>query len=171
MFNFTGTGFVTTSSNASGNVNNTYNSTSGVINANSSGTVNNTFNGTANNITNIGTVTGNFVNMSFFFDQYTLATGLEQIESFVGRNFTFTGYAIGVINSGTQGSFSGSFYQRTTTNTKVAFANFGMPIGQFFSGRGGLNQIVSGMNRVGVDILNIGTGITGLSLGLFGIGT
>lgn len=125
---------------------------------------------TGTQVYNLSGITGNFVNMSFYFDEFSLATGLNQVEAFVGRDFFFTGYAIGAINSGTQGSFSGSFYQRNQVNAKTTFVSFGMPPGQFFSGRGGFVQIVSGLNRVGLDIYSIGTGLTGLSLGLFGVG-
>ncbi len=108
--------------------------------------------------------------MSFYFDEFSLYTGLNIVESIVGRDFFFTGYAIGAINSGTQGGFSGSFYQRDMLNAKTNFVTFGLNTGQFFSGRAGFNQIISGMNRVGLDIYGIGTGLTGLSVGLFGVG-
>lgn len=131
---------------------------------------------TPGSITNTGNfytfsgITGNFMNMSFYFDEFNLVTGLNQSESFISRDFFFTGYAVGAIQSGTQGFFSGSFYQRTMTNVKTNFINFGMNSGQFFTGVGGFNQTISGMNRVGLDIYRIGTGITGLSVGLFGVG-
>lgn len=124
--------------------------------------------GSVNNI--VSGVTGNFVNISFWYDEFTLATGLNTIESFVSRDFTFTGYGIGSITALTQGAFSGSLYQRTPTNTKITFVNFGMPSTQSFTGRGGFSQVISGLNRVGLDIYSIGTGITGLSVGLFGVG-
>lgn len=134
--------------------------------------IGNNYNGAGNvsNVINISGVTGNFVNMSFWFDQYGLTTGLNQAEAGIGRDFLFTGYGIGCINSGTQGSFSGSFYQRTPTNIKTTFVNFGFSAGQLFTGRGGFGQTISGMNRVGFDIYLIGTGITGLSASLFGVG-
>lgn len=115
-------------------------------------------------------ITGNFVSMSFYFDEYNLTTGLNSFETFVARDFFFTGYALGVINTGTQGFFSGSFYQRTPINTKTNFVDFSLNSGTFFSGRGAFNQVVSGMNRVGLDIYRLGTGITGLTVGLFGVG-
>lgn len=127
------------------------------------------YTGTTNNYSITG-VTGNFVNMSFYFDEFGLYTGVNVVESLVGRNFFFTGYAIGAINSGTQGFFSGSFYQRNTLSIKTNFINFSLNSGQFFTGVGGYNQVISGMNRVGLDIYQIGTGITGLSVGLFGVG-
>jgi hypothetical protein len=164
----TGTGVVAASS--TGNVANTFNITSGTIYPSSSGTVTNNFNGSVTNTTNIGTVTGNFVNMGVFFDEFSLATGFNLWEGFVGRSFTFTGYAVGCINSGTQGFFSGSFYQRTPTNAKTNFIDFSLNSGMFFTGVGGFSQEISGMNRVGLDIYRIGTGLTGVSVGLFGVG-
>ncbi len=163
----TGTGVVAASS--TGTVTNTFNITSGNTTVNSSGTVNNTFNGAITNV-NVALVTGNFVNMSFWFDEYSLGTGLNMVEATVGRSFFFTGYGLGAINSGTQGWFSGSFYQRTPTNVKTNFVDFYLNSGTFFSGRGGFSQEISGLNRVGLDIYRIGTGITGLSIGLFGVG-
>lgn len=153
---------------SSGILNNTYNS-SGTFTNNVTGNVNNVYNGgTITN--NIGYTTGNFVNISFYYDEYNLYTGLNSIEAFVGRSFTFTGYAIGVINSGTQGFFSGSLYQRTPTNSKTNFINFSLNSGTFFTGIGGFSQEITGLNRVGLDIYRIGTGITGLSVGVFGVG-
>lgn len=122
------------------------------------------------NVFNLSGITGNFVNTSFWFDEYSLTTGINLTESLVGRSFFFTGYALGTITTGTQGSFSGSFYQRTPTNVKTSFVSFGMPAGQFFSGRGGFGLEISGMNRIGLDIYSIGTGLTGVSIGLFGVG-
>lgn len=165
----TGAGVVAASS--TGVVTNTFNVTSGNIAVSSSGTVNNTFNGTVvNNPINIASVTGNFVNMGVFFDEFSLATGLNLWEGFVGRSFVFTGYGLGAINTGTQGFLSGSFYQRTPTNTKTNFVDFYLNSGTFFYASGGFSQEVSGMNRVGLDIYRIGTGFTGVSVGLFGVG-
>lgn len=182
----TGTGVVTALS--SGTVTNTFNITSGTTNVNNaqtstntitasgtttvinSGTATNTFNGAVNSYTNINQPTGNFVNISFWYDQYNLATGLNSIETSIGRSFTFTGYSLGAINSGTQGFFSGSFYQRTPTNTKTTFVDISLNSGLFFTANGGYNQEISGMNRLGIDIYSIGTGITGLSVGIFGVG-
>lgn len=154
-FNITGTGSITNNLSATGNMTNVFNVSGNITNVST---------------VNIGTITGNFVNMSFYFDQYSLVTGLNQVESFVSRDFIFTGYALGVINTGTQGFFSGGLYQRTATNTKVAVTQFSLNSGMFFSGRGDFNQTVSGMNRIGFDIYLIGTGITGLSVGIFGVG-
>ena len=184
----TGTGVVTASFNASGNINNTFAITSGTtnvvnsgtstntfnnsgnINVTSSGSVTNTFNGAVNNVTNLSGITGNFVNISFWYDQYNLATGLNSVETFVGRSFTFTGYGLGAINSGTQGFFSGSFYQRTPTNAKTNFVDFYLNSGLYYYALGGFNQEISGQNRMGLDIYRIGTGITGLTIGVFGVG-
>lgn len=157
--NFTGVGSVTLTYDG------TYVRVSGVT---GSSTIVNTGNSTVFNITG---VTGNYVNMSFWLDQYSLITGLNQVESFVSRDFIFTGYALGVINTGTQGILSGGLYQRTPTNAKVPFAQFSLGSAMVFSGQGGFAQVISGMNRVGLDIYLIGTGITGLSVGVFGAGT
>lgn len=119
---------------------------------------------------NLSGITGNFINMGFWFDQFSLATGLNMIETPIGRDFTFTGYMLGTINTGTQGFFSGSFYQRTPTNTKINFVDFSLNSGVLFSSAGGFSQIISGLNRVGIDIYRIGTGFTGVSVGLFGVG-
>ncbi len=138
------------------------------------GTINNTYNSSGGAITNTfvsqNIFTGNVINMSLWFDQYNLATGLNQIEAFVSRDFVFTGYALGVINTGTQGYFSGSLYQRTPLNTKTNFVNFSLNNGMVYSGAAGYAQTVSGQNRVGLDIYLIGTGITGLSVGIYGTG-
>ena len=203
----TGTGVVTTSFNASGNINNTFSitsgntyvyntgvttstftiysgdasvsnsgtatntfNTSGAATVTNNGTATNNFNGQTTNVTNLSGITGNFVNMSFWYDESNLSTGLNTIEAFVSRSFYFTGYGLAVINTGTQGFFSGSFYQRTSTNAKTNFIDFSLNSGMFFTGVGGYNQEISGMNRVGLDIYRIGTGITGLSVGLFGVG-
>lgn len=172
-YHITGTGVVSVYSNASGNITNTFNITSGNVNVTSTGTTTNTYNvsgGTLNNNFNLSGITGNFVNMSFYYDSTTLATGFNNAEAFVGRSFFFTGYALGVINTGTQGMFSGSLYQRTPNNVKTNFINFSLRSGMFFSGVGGFAQEISGLNRVGLDIYLIGTGITGLSIGVFGVG-
>lgn len=169
----TGTGVVSVYSNASGNITNTFNITSGTTNVTNTGTTTNNFNvtgGTVNNNFNLSGITGNFVNLSFYYDPTTLATGLNNAEAFIGRSFAFTGYAIGCINTGTQGYFSGSLYQRTPTNAKTNFINFSLNSGQYFTGVGGFNQTISGMNRLGLDIYLLGTGITGLSVGIFGVG-
>ena len=108
--------------------------------------------------------------MAFWYDQYNLATGLNNVEAVVGRSFFFTGYSVGVINTGTQGFFSGSLYQRTPINTKTSFIDLSLNSGLYFKSQGGFVQEISGLNRVGLDILLLGTGITGLSIGVFGVG-
>lgn len=170
-FAITGTGTINIALNASGNMTNTINVSGNATNTfNATGTFNNTFNGSNVNTFNVGVVTGNFVNMSFYFEAYNLNTGLNLIETFVGRNFTFTGYAVGAQTSGTQGFLSGSLYQRTQINGKVPFAAFSFNSGMFVTGVGGLSQTISGLNRVGLDIVNLGTGMTGVTVGLFGVG-
>lgn len=152
VYNITGTGSITINNTASGNINNTFN-----------------VSGNVSNNTTLNT-TGNFVNMSFFFDEYNLATGVNLQEGFVSRDFFFTGYALGVYTSGTRGTISGNLYQRTTANSKVNLSSFVLNSGAFFYGSGGFNTVISGMNRVGIDIYTLGTGFTGLSVGVFGFG-
>lgn len=113
-------------------------------------------------------MTGNFTNISFFFDEYSFITGVNLSEVFVGRNFILTGYSLGLITSGTVGTTSGSLYQRTLTNNKTIFANFEINNGLLSYVSGGLSQQISGMNRVGIDILAKASGATGLCVGLFG---
>ena len=185
--NFTGVGgvlmlqsgnFVLVSGNTSAifNTINTYNITgTGNINITniSSGSMSNTFNvsGTFNNNpTILNGITGNFVNMSFYFDEFNLATGLNLVEGFVARDFTCTGYAIGAYVSGTHGSLTGSLYQRNTSNIKTEISAIYMQSGMYFTGVGGLTKTISGMHRVGIDIFRIPTGATGVTIGLFGVG-
>lgn len=119
---------------------------------------------------NSGVVTGNFVNMSFYFDEFNLSTGLNSVECFIARDFVFTGFALGCITSGTSGFFSGNLYQRTPLNTKINFAPIVINSGMFFTGSGNFQNTISGMNRVGVDILRLSRDMTGLSIGIFGMG-
>ena len=151
-----GTGTVNLSYTATGSINNVFNNVSGTI----------------NNNTNylISGVTGNFVNMSFYFDEFNLSTGLNLIEAFVGRSFIFTGFAVGVWASGTQGTITGNAYQRDRNNTKQSLFDFYLNSGVFTTGVGGFLNTVTGLNRVGLSIFNVGTGFTGLSIGIFGMG-
>lgn len=170
-FYITGTGTINTTLSASGNQTNTFTVSGLTTNTfNLSGAVSNTFNGNSTDTFNITSVTGNFVNLSFFFEAYNLNTGLNQVESFIARNFTFTGYAVAAQTSGTQGFLSGSLYQRSPLGVKTNFRDFSYNSGQFFTGVGGLSQTISGMHRVGIDLLNVGTGMTGVTVGLFGFG-
>ena len=154
---------------SSGTINNTFQSSGAVIN-NVNGSTNNFLGNNSTVINNASGITGNFVNLSFYYDPTVLSTGLNNAEAFIGRSFFFTGYALGCINTGTQGFFSGSLYQRTPTNVKTNFINFSLRSGQFFTGVGGFSQEITGMNRLGLDIYLIGTGITGFSVGIFGVG-
>ena len=154
-FNITGTGTINITATSSGSMSNVYNNYSGTINTNP---------------TILNGITGNFVNISFFFDEFNTATGLNLVEGFVSRDFTFTGYAVGAYVSGTHGRLSGAFYQRSQTNAKTQITPFSFESGMHFTGQGGFSQTISGMHRVGVDIFSLMTGITGISVGLFGVG-
>lgn len=156
--------------------NNTYNITGTGTNniyPTSSGSMTNTYNvsGTLNtNPLFLNGITGNFVNISFFFDETNLATGLNLIEGFVSRDFIFTGYAIGAYITGVAGVLTGIIYQRDTGNIKNQVTPFSFASGSFFTGKGGFNQTISGMNRIGIDIYRLLTGVTGVSIGIFGVG-
>jgi hypothetical protein len=151
-------------------ITNTYNlSGNQIVNTQTSGSVNYNVYGSA--VFSGSTITGNFVNMSFFFDEYNLITGLNLLEAFVSRDFTFSGYALGLINSGTSGSYlSGSLYQRTPGNVKTPFVDFSLNSGLYFYASGGFAQPITGMNRVGMDLYRVVQGMTGLSVGIFGAG-
>lgn len=154
-FNITGTGTTYITNTASGNQTNTVNNYSGTVNTNPI-----ILNG----------ITGNFVNMSFYFDESNLITGLSLVETFIARDFTFTGYGLGLIVSGRDGFLSGSLYQRNSTNTKTKFIDFSLNSGIVWYASGGFQQTISGMNRVGVDLVRLSSGCTGFALGAFGVG-
>lgn len=153
-YNVTGTGNVYITPTASGDMYNTYNLISGRIDQPIS----------------ISGITGNFVNMSFFFDEYNLEAGSNLLEGFVSRDFWFTGYALGAYSSGIGGSLSGLMYQRTTLNEKVQILPFSFENGIYFKSEKGYSQVISGMNRVGIDIFSVSTGVTGFTVGIFGVG-
>lgn len=115
-------------------------------------------------------VTGDNVNLGFYFN--SVYTGIALAESFVSKNFRVSGWAVGCVDYGTGSQvLTGNFYQRTTGNNKVNIVGFSLGTGAYFTGVY-LNSLptFSGLNRLGVDILAKSTGISKLSLGLFGFG-
>jgi hypothetical protein len=127
------------------------------------------YTGTSYNYSYTGT-TGNFVNLSFYLDEYNLATGMNIVEAFTSQNFTFTGYALGCIYTGNvAGYLSGSFYQRTSTNIRTAFVDFYLNSGVYYYASGGFSQPITGCNRVGLSIYKTVTGMTGVTLAAFGL--
>jgi hypothetical protein len=122
-----------------------------------------------------GTITGNFVNMSFFFNPVN--TGLNLAESFVVKTFNITGFSLGCIASGTGQSIggynaplSGDFYTRDTGNNKTVIQNFIFQSGMVYSGVVGISLPVTGMMRIGIDLTNTLGALQGLSVGIFGFG-
>lgn len=125
---------------------------------------------------NSGTITGNFVNMSFFLNPVN--TGLNLAEAFVSRTFNVTGYALGCTSSGTglsiagfPGPLSGDLYYRDLSNNKTIFQNFTFNSGIFSSVSGNLAITVTGMYRIGIDLTNTLGGLANFSIGVFGFGT
>lgn len=123
---------------------------------------------------NSGIITGNFVTVSFFLDP--VSTGLSLGEAFVSSNFQYTGYALGCVTSGRQpdqGNFilTGSIYVRDfATNTKTPLQIFTLNTGVYNKFSGNFAYTITGMDRIGFDLTSTLSGITKLSVGLFGFG-
>lgn len=119
-----------------------------------------------------GTITGNFVNMSFFFDP--VYTGLNVVEAFSSFAFTATGYAVSCRTSGfgptNGGIFSGTLYQVDFNNTQQTITGFTLSSGVIYSSGAAMSILVSGRNRVGLSITNTLSGLGQLTIGVFGLG-
>lgn len=122
---------------------------------------------------NSGTITGGFVNMSFFLNPVN--TGLNLAEAFVGSNFIVTGFALGCVASGTglsnggyPGPLSGDFYTRDLNNNKNVIQNFTFNSGIYTYISGGISLNVTGYWRIGIDLTNTLGGIQNFSVGIFG---
>lgn len=124
---------------------------------------------------NSGIITGNFVAMSLFIDP--VVTGLNVAESFTPSTFQYTGYALGCVESGIQpdiGNFilTGRIYVREfLTNAKTILQTFTFDTGIYSLFSGNFAYTVTGLNRLGVDITSTLSGISKMSIGLFGFGT
>lgn len=129
--------------------------------------------------------TGDNVNINFYFDY--IYTGLNLVENFICKDFTITGYAIGAVNSGrgpghlNSGAsglqyfrpLTGEIYQRDTLNNKSTLFGFSFNSGQIYSGSGfDSSSYLSfvGSNRLGVDIFSGLSGISNVTIGVFGFG-
>lgn len=124
----------------------------------------------------IGTITGNFTNISLFVDPSI--TGLDLVDVWASRSFLMTGYAIGVVTSGTsslnpssRGIFSGSIYSRDLNNVKTTVQSFTFNSGVISTVVGSLSLPITGSSRLGLDITSTLSGITKMAIGLFGYGT
>jgi hypothetical protein len=123
---------------------------------------------------NSGVMTGNFTNLSFFLSPAT-TTGLDLAESFVTRNFFFTGFALGAVISGSGpsngGILTGRIYQRDTGNNKIILNTFTFNSGAVYARSGVFSYPITGDNRLGIDLLNSLSGIDKFSVGVYGFGT
>lgn len=122
---------------------------------------------------NSGVITGNFTTLSFYLSPVN--SGMELAESFVTRSFFFTGFALGAITSGrgpvNGGILTGVIYQRDTGNTRTNLQQFTFDSGRFFFRSGNFSQIITGDNRIGIDIRNTLSGLDKFSVGIYGFGT
>ncbi len=122
---------------------------------------------------NSGIITGNYVNLSFYFDP--VATGLATAEAFISRNINVTGYALGAVTSGagpliSGGMLTGRLYARNPDNSTQIFQTFTFNSGVYYSFSGNLAVPLTGNQRIGVDILSSLSGIAKFSVGVFGFG-
>lgn len=121
----------------------------------------------------VNTITGNFTTLSFYLSPVN--SGMELAESFVTRSFFFTGFALGAISSGrgpvNGGILTGVIYQRDTGNNRFDLQQFTFNSGQTFFRSGNFSQIITGDNRIGIDIRNTLSGIDKFSIGIYGFGT
>lgn len=150
-FNITGTG----------TVNNTFNSSGGAIS--------NAFNDyTQNTTTNI--FTGYFTDISFYLDP--VGTGYNLFETFISRDFYFTGAAFSCRTTGfgpvNGGIMTGRLYQADQNNTEHTLFNFTFQSGVIYSGSPLFNVYVTGRNRVGLSLTNSLSGIEKFTVGVFG---
>lgn len=106
--------------------------------------------------------------MSFYFDPYTLASGTNLVEGFVNAAFFITGVSLGCQNTGSSAALTGSIYRRDTSNTKTTLFPFSLGSSAVFAMNTGLSIQVQSMDRIGIDIINYGNLLTGLSIGIFG---
>lgn len=106
--------------------------------------------------------------MSFYFDEFNLATGLNLIEGFVNQAFYITGVALGARVAGATAVLTGQIYRRDTSNTKSFLYGFTLGSANTFGYVGGLNLQVQSLDSIGIDIFNFGTSLTGLRIGIFG---
>lgn len=121
---------------------------------------------------NSGVMTGAYTNLSLFVSP--VATGLDLIESFIARTFYYTGFALGAITTGAGplngGVLTGRIYQRETNNNKIILQTFTFDSGSHFYRSGDFSFVVTGDNRIGLDIANTLSGIDKFSVGIYGFG-
>lgn len=108
----------------------------------------------------------NDVSISFFIDNP--ATGIAIVESVLPTSWLLTGYSISCDVSGSGSPMSGNFYQKDTLNNKVNLFTFTFPQGTYFQQSGGINQVVTGQRRFGLNLTNVLSLGKNFSIGLFG---
>jgi hypothetical protein len=128
-----------------------------------------------------GLVTGIRNDVNFFFPVVITGTSLQ--EAFTSTNFTTTGWAIGCINTGRGGAhftsgasgailqypLSGRFLQRATGGSTSLISNFSFDSGLLYKELLLPNTVlVTGRNRVGIDIFSGLSGIAGVTFSIFG---
>lgn len=119
---------------------------------------------------NSGTITGNFIEGSFFCDP--VATGLNLFETHIPHSFYLTGAAFACRTTGygpVNGAIlSGKLYQVDLNNTEQTLLNFTFTSGIIYSGSPTLLVLFSGRNRLGLSLTNSLSGIEKFSVGYFG---
>jgi hypothetical protein len=118
-------------------------------------------------------------NYSFFFDYPYTGYGIA--ESFISQDFEITGIKIGCyesgigpahLSSGASGDLvnsplTGNIYQRTVLNEKIIGNTFGIDSGQYYISLP-VSYLITGDNRIGIDILSGLSGLKGLTINILG---
>jgi hypothetical protein len=102
---------------------------------------------------------------NFFFPTTTTGTALSS--QYIPASITVSGINIGVETSGTSGILNCAIYQRTTGGSRSLVASVSLFSGSFHSGTL-QNVIVTGNNRLSLDLTGSYTGFLGLSVGVLG---
>lgn len=108
------------------------------------------------------------LNFAFLGDQFV--TGENFQEKFISKDMIATGFAMGLINAGTNNTV-GNFYVKDTGNNKSVITSFTVNAGDIFTYDWGYGFALPALSRVGVDLFEVGTGALGLTVGLFGYNT
>ncbi len=135
-------------------------------NLSTSGNVENTGTALQNQINNISPTIP--INHNFFFD-YPFS-GLNMAESYIQEDFIITGIVLGVNVTGFSNNHLGcEFYQRLTDGiTKIYLASEFLPTGTYHKLSTQSNLLVTGMNRLTIDITGLLSGFEGFSIGILG---
>jgi hypothetical protein len=114
---------------------------------------------------NSSTENRDFFNLSFYLD--SVQSGLYIGEALNSKNFIFTGYSISCRTSGS--ALTGILYTDSfINNNNVPFATLNLGHQQYTYNSGGYNLSITGNRKIGFSITNNVTGISKLSIGVFG---